>query len=216
MKIVKPSVEVFFHYPQMPHVNAPIYPTEFIEKVGRTCYKSEDAIAPGTASKFVSMLVKRGHMAMIEHCVASVKFVCDRGVSHELVRHRICSFAQESTRYVNYGKEKFGGEISVIKPPFTGTPEDVEVCEKWWSEAVYEAEQSYLALIKHKKVPPEIARAVLPTCLKTEIWATANLREWKTIFDLRTSSAAHPQIRELMEMAKAIFVKEIPEVFGEQ
>jgi thymidylate synthase (FAD) len=89
-----------------------------IEIAGRTCYKSEDKITEDSASKFVRMLISRGHEAMIEHNSLTVKFICDRGVSHEIVRHRIASYAQESTRYCNYSNDKFGNEITVIKPCF--------------------------------------------------------------------------------------------------
>ena len=89
-----------------------------IEKVGRTCYKSEDRITDESAIKFVTGLIARGHEAMIEHNSLSVRFICDRGVSHEIVRHRLASFGQESTRYCNYSKDKFGNEITVIEPLF--------------------------------------------------------------------------------------------------
>lgn len=220
MKIIKPSVEVFFHYPHRPHTEVedghtytwdgmegdPISQVEFLEQVGRLCYKSESNIAPGSASKFVSKLKELGHWAMLEHCVASVKFVCDRGISHEIVRHRIASFAQISTRYCNYSKDKFGGEISVICP-------DQLLGNAYWQGACLEAEKAYMRLTA-SGVSPQIARSVLPTCLATELYMTANLREWATVFSLRTSSKAHPQIVEVMDMALAIFAKEMPEIFG--
>lgn len=205
LKIVQPEVEVFFHYP---HEQIPI--EQFLECVGRTCYKSEDKITKGSAKKFISMLYERGHHAMLEHCVASCKFVCDRGVSHELVRHRLASFAQESTRYCNYGKDKFGNEISVIEPPgLDSIQKDI------WKTSCLEAERCYLNLIK-LGTPAQIARSVLPTCLKTEIWTTTNLREWMHIFKLRCSNKAHPQIRELMLQAQEIFAKKIPSMFSKE
>lgn len=203
MKIVQPSIEVFFHYPRG-------FKTlqTFLEIVGRTCYKSEDKIGEGTASKFVAMLERRGHKAMLEHCVASVKFVCDRGVSHELVRHRIgISFAQESTRFCDYSKGKFGGEITVIEPP--GLTAETRA---YWKAAVNSSEGAYLSMLE-QGVPAQIARSVLPTCLKTEIWATANLREWQLIFSLRCAPAAHPQMRELMDQVYDVFAKEVPEMY---
>ena len=180
----------------------------FLELVGRTCYKSENKITEGTAPMFIEMLKNRGHHAMLEHCTASVKFVCDRGVSHELVRHRLCAYAQESTRYCNYSKDKFDREISVIEPP--GLSPEARRC---WQRACGCAEDEYMRLID-MGVAPQIARSVLPTCLKTEIWCTANLREWMHIFKLRCAPEAHPQIRELMLQAQAIFAKEIPELFA--
>jgi len=209
MKIVKPSAEVFFHVPWDAHTDSSLEPKRFLEVVGRTCYKSEDRMTGDSASKFIRMLRDRGHHAMLEHCFASVKFVCDRGVSHELVRHRLASHAQESTRYCNYGKDKFGAEISVIEPP--GLNEEQRL---HWLRAVEVAEKAYLGMLE-SGCPPQIARSVLPTCLKTEVWASANLREWMHIFKLRCSSAAHPQIREVMDTAQKFFTHKVPELFAE-
>jgi thymidylate synthase (FAD) len=169
----------------------------FLERIGRTCYKSEDKITPGSARKFVKMLLERGHHSVIEHASMTVRFVCDRGVTHELVRHRLCAFSQESTRYCNYGHE---GEITVIAPCFweEGKPNkpDIDMYDVWYS-ACKRDEKMYLALLEHEALPQE-ARSVLPNSLKTEIVTTANLREWRHIFTLRTSKAAHPQMREIM------------------
>lgn len=207
MKIIVPSVEVYFHYPHQAG-GGRIEPQVFLELAGRTCYKSEDKITAESAPKFIKMLKDRGHHAMLEHCFASVKFVCDRGVTHELVRHRLVSYAQESTRYCNYGKEKFGREIAVIEPP--GLDAEARRC---WQRACGCAEDEYKRLID-MGVSPQIARSVLPTCLKTEIWASANLREWMHIFKMRCAPDAHPQIRELMVQAKKIFAEAIPEMFA--
>lgn len=169
---------------------------QHIEKIGRVCYKSEDRITEDgeSAKKFVTMLINRGHEAMIEHSSLSVKFIVDRGVSHELVRHRIASFAQESTRYCNYSDDKFGNEITVIQPFFwPNTKSDVY---SHWLFAMESAEQQYLYLLAHGASAQE-ARSVLPNSLKTEITVTANYREWRTFFKLRTTSAAHPQMREV-------------------
>jgi thymidylate synthase (FAD) len=176
--------------------------------VGRTCYKSENKITAESAPKFIRMLYERGHHAMLEHCVASVKFVCDRGVTHELVRHRLVAYAQESTRYCDYNKEKFDGQIAVIEPPGL----DIEQ-RRLWIDACEQAEKSYMKM-RELGVAPQIARAVLPTCLKTEIWATANLREWAHICTLRCAPAAHPQMRELMCRVKKVFAEKIPEMFS--
>ncbi|HHZ20963.1 MAG TPA: FAD-dependent thymidylate synthase [Firmicutes bacterium] len=165
-----------------------------IERAGRTCYKSEDRIGPDTAHAFVKRVVESAHESVLEHEKITVRFICDRGVSHELVRHRIASFSQESTRYCNYSKEKYGSEITVIKPCFwqEGSP-------AWerWRQACEAAEQAYFDLLK-LGASPEQARAVLPNSVKTEIVVTANLREWRHILRLRISPSAHPQIRELM------------------
>lgn len=166
-----------------------------IERAGRTCYKSEEHITETSAAKFVDMLIKRGHESQLEHQSISVRFTNDRGVSHEEVRHRIASFSQESTRYINYTLESKGGECTFI---------DIEkhlknpaVSLQIWFNAMLFAEQSYKAMIDAGE-DPQIARSVLPNSLKTEIVITANLREWRTIFKLRTAKPAHPQMREVM------------------
>jgi thymidylate synthase (FAD) len=164
-----------------------------IELVARVCYKSEDKITDGSAEKMVRALIKRGHEAMLEHFSFSVKFICDRGVSHEIVRHRLASFAQESTRYCNYGKS---GEVAFIRPLFS---KDDTVEFDNWCDAMMAAERCYLDMIEAGKSPQE-ARAVLPNSLKTEIVVTANLREWGHFFKLRavgTTGAPHPQMREV-------------------
>jgi thymidylate synthase (FAD) len=177
-----------------------------IEKVGRTCYKSEDKITEESAEKFVKGIISRGHEAMIEHASITVRFTCDRGVSHEAVRHRIASFAQESTRYCNYSQDKFGSEITVIDieggikfdtKMKSLSPESIIKIIEEWKVAMLDAERHYLRMIK-LGATPQIARGVLPNSLKTEIVITANLREWRNIFKLRTDIAAHPQIREIM------------------
>jgi thymidylate synthase (FAD) len=182
MEIVKPSIEFLWMTEK---------PLQAIERAGRTCYKSEDRITRDSAAAFVSMLLNRGHEAMIEHASMSYRVVCDRGVTHEIVRHRLFSFAQESTRYCNY--EKSGG-IQVICPPLTDFSDDIQD----WHEAVEQCERAYCNMIA-RGVKPEIARSVLPNCLKTEIVITGNFREWRHFFRLRTDKAAHPQMREVAE-----------------
>ena len=164
-----------------------------IERVGRTCYKSENEITDDSSEKFVKMLIDRGHEAMIEHNAISVRFICDRGVSHELVRHRLASFGQESTRYCNYSKNKFGNELTFIKPCFWD--EDTIEYDRW-KIAMRQAEANYLELIRLGAKPQE-ARSVLPNSIKTEIVMTMNLREWRHFFSLRCDTPAHPQMREL-------------------
>lgn len=165
-----------------------------IEQIGRLCYKSEDKMTETSAAKFVEALIKRGHEAMIEHSQLSVIFTVDRGVSHEMVRHRLASFAQESTRYCNYSKEKFGNEITVIKPFFLEQGTDAY---DRWEDAMEACEASYFDMLKCGCSPQE-ARSVLPNSLKTEIAITANYREWRQILRLRTAKDAHPQMREVM------------------
>ena len=164
-----------------------------IERVARVCYKSEDNIKEGSAEKMVKALINRGHEAMLEHFSFSVKFIVDRGVSHEIVRHRLASFAQESTRYCNYGKS---GAVTFIKPCFF--EEDTPEMDNW-VESCMRAEQDYLYLVNNV-TSPERARAVLPNSLKTEIVMTANLREWRHFFKLRAEGVTgkpHPQMLEV-------------------
>lgn len=169
---------------------------EKIEQVARTCYKSEGKIQEGSATKLVAGLIKSGHEAMLEHASVTVKFVVDRGISHELVRHRLASFAQESTRYCNYSKDDFGSEITFIIPDYLEYKS-----EGWsiWKEAMKQAEDSYFKMLDFG-LSPQQARAVLPNSLKTEVVMTANLREWRHFFKLRalgTTGKPHPQMLEV-------------------
>jgi len=190
----------------------PFLSLEIIEKAGRTCYKSEDKIDLGSAKKFVEMIVKRGHETVIEHVTASVKFITNRGVTHELVRHRLCSFSQESTRYVRYD-----GEMEFIRPVWwinNSVCGDEILAQQRWELALEEAEEGYIKLLE-LGWRPEQAREVLPNSLKTEIVTTANLREWRHIFKLRTSKAAHPQIRDLMKSCLNGFKLAVPVIFDD-
>lgn len=167
-----------------------------IERCGRVCYKSEGKIEEGSAEKFVAGIIKRGHEAMIEHASVTVKFVVDRGISHELIRHRLASFAQESTRYCNYSKDDFGSEITFIIPEYLEYKS-----EGWniWKESMKQAEDAYFKMLDFG-LSPQQARAVLPNSLKTEVVMTANLREWRHFFKLRalgTTGKPHPQMLEV-------------------
>lgn len=186
MKIIEPSVEFI----------TPVDGTAILrrlEECGRVCYKSEDRITDDSAAQFVHDKIRRGHDAVLEHCSFTVKFTCDRGVSHELVRHRIASFCQESTRYRSYSKDKFGTEITVIKPCFLLPDTD---SYRIWKESCENAEKAYFSMLAYGCSPQE-ARSVLPNSLKTEVVMTANIREWRHFFRLRCSTAAHPQMREV-------------------
>ena len=186
MKILKPDVQFI-----TPIDGATIL--KRLEQCGRVCYKSEDKITEGSAEKFVAGIIKRGHGAVLEHCSFTVKFICDRGVSHEIVRHRLAAYCQESTRYCNYSKDGFGGEITVIQPCY------LAICGagyQMWKEACEAAETAYFNMLNFGCSPQE-ARAVLPNSLKTEVVMTANIREWRHFLKLRCSPAAHPQMREL-------------------
>lgn len=202
MKIVKPYFEFVEEVNAMDMIKR-------IERIGRVCYKSEDKITEKSAGKFVQMIIKNGHESVLEHEKITVRIVCDRGVSHEIVRHRIASYSQESTRYCNYSDEKFCNEITVIKPVFWS--EDSKEYQLW-RETVKRVEESYMSLITMGASPQE-ARSVLPNSLKTEIVVTMNLREWRHFFRLRSSEKAHPQMREIACMMLIDFKKILPDIF---
>jgi thymidylate synthase (FAD) len=182
-----------------------------VERAARTCYKSEDKVVEGTAIPFIKklMMQKPPHTSVIEHFSFSVRFICDRGVSHEIVRHRLASFSQESTRYCNYCKEKFDGHIQLIHPQGL-TPAQIARREEhfWAVQRIYDAEIA-------EGVKPQLARGVLPNALKTEIVVTANLREWQTILSQRTAPMAHPQMRELMVPLLAELKTLVPVIFDD-
>lgn len=182
-----------------------------IEQCGRVAYKSEDKITEESAEKFIQNIIKREHESVLEHCSFSLKFTCDRGVSHELVRHRLASFTQESTRYCNYSTDKFNNEITVIEPCYFGKHEIPYII---WKDACTFAEKQYFELLNHGCSPQE-ARAVLPNSLKTEVVMTANLREWRHFFKLRCSPAAHMQMREVSLMALNMCKDKIPIIFDD-
>ncbi|MBI4789425.1 MAG: FAD-dependent thymidylate synthase [Chloroflexi bacterium] len=165
-----------------------------VELAGRLCYKSEDRVTSDSYHRFIQMLIQRKHWSVIEHGYMTAHIVTNRGVTHELVRHRLASFSQESTRYCNYAKGRFGGEIAVVCPPELSNA-DLPL----WRASMQESEKVYLELIE-RGVTPQIARGVLPNDLKAEIIVTANLREWHHIFALRCGSSAHPHMRHVMRM----------------
>jgi len=189
MKIIKPSVEIIDK----------IVPEEMIKKIelcGRVCYKSEDRITAESGTKFIMNLIKRGHESVLEHASFTVRFICDRGVTHEIVRHRLASYSQESTRYCNYSKGDFDGQITFIKPMFLDEKSEGYAI---WEDVCLMAEDRYFKMLNFGCSPQE-ARAVLPNSLKTELMMTANIREWRHFLKLRTSPAAHPQMREVADM----------------
>lgn len=204
MRIIMPSVEILDSIDGDRIIKK-------IENIGRVCYKSESKITDDSAEKFINNILKSGHESVIEHESISVRVICDRGVSHEIVRHRIASYSQESTRYCNYSNEKFGKELTVIKPIFW--EEDSEEY-KIWLDMMNKIEKNYNALIEMGAKPQE-ARSILPNSLKTEIIMTMNIREWRHFFKLRTSLRAHPQMREVAIMILDKFRKEIPIFFDD-
>lgn len=208
MKLIRPSYEIL-----TPLDGVGILKN--IEAIGRVCYKSEALIKEGSAEKLVQKLIDSKHESVLEHAYMTVKFICDRGVSHELVRHRIASFTQESTRYCNYSKDGFGNELTFILPPWISDADidhtrDAEI----WCEAMLDAEGAYLSLLR-EGWKPEQARDVLPVSVKTEIVVTANLREWRTVFTQRAAKTAHPQMRELMVPLLAELKSAVPIMFDD-
>lgn len=211
MLLVKPSCEI---------LNITLLPLQLIEIAGRTCYKSEAKIKPDTSEAFTDMILRRGHESVVEHACATVKIICDRGVSHEIVRHRLASYSQESTRYCDYNR----GHVSFIIPPWvvvepgeypvrndqykTKNPDDI------WFLTVRAAESAYIRL-REQGWKPEQARSVLPNSLKTELVMTTNFREWRHFFKLRTAPTAHPQMREIAIPLLRMMKAEIPVIFDD-
>lgn len=175
-----------------------------IEKAGRTCYKSEDRITAESAEAFIQKLIERGHESVLEHESLTVRFICDRGVSHEIVRHRLASYSQESQRYVRYNDD-----IEFINPHMPNAK-----AHEAWQELCERAEETYRELLSYG-VQPQQARSVLPNSTKTEIVMTANLREWRHFLKLRTAKAAHPQMRELTVPLLKELQERIPVIFDD-
>lgn len=211
MQLIKPYFEII----GFPDRNC----LKLIEKIGRVCWKSEDKITDNSHTKFCSMLMNKNHLSVIEHAIATVKFVVDRGLSHELVRHRLCSFTQESTRYA---KNKNGLIFVIppwvnIKPGFYNSDLPFGYLERFdslWYNQCFEAEIRYINLVINGGWSPEQARTILPNSLKTELYVTTNLREWKHIFNLRCDKSAHPQMKEIMIPLEEHFCTILPEIFG--
>jgi len=223
MILVKPSFQIW-----------KIDDVAFLADAGRVCYKSEykiENLQPSEAivenRKLLKNLVMRGHESVIEHAGATVKIICDRGVTHEIVRHRLCSYSQESTRYCNYS-----GGVAFVIPPWCDdivpgeykhasnfwkpVPwERLNYATQTWASSMFDAEEAYQTLIKTYNWTPQQARSVLPNSLKTEIVMTANYREWRHILKLRTSKAAHPQMREVMLAILDSFKKRLPILFAD-
>ena len=243
MKIIPASYEIMFTDLNNPMTVQDIY--KCLETAGRICYKSTSPMTIKTSEKFIRDRIAEGHDAMLEHAKLSVCFTIDRGVSHELVRHRIASFMQESTRYCNYSKDKFGNEITVIEPvwfkyipkerkrmiadmldgvinyteidvPFgTFTPCEQQFGE--WYRSCSVAEQAYFSMLDEGCTPQE-ARSVLPNSLKTELLVTANMREWRHIFKLRAAGETgkpHPQMLEVMRMLLNELRVKLPVIFDD-
>ena len=201
---------------------------EIVERAARCCYKSECKIAEGTAAPLVRSIIKRGHESVIEHATIMVHFCVDRGVSHELVRHRIASYSQESTRYCDYSPDGRSAGLNFIIPPWIEfqpgdnygnfqrtklakafAPEDLV-----WYDAMIYAEETYNRL-RSMGWEPQQARAILPNSLKTEIVATLNLRSWRNCLRLRTAPEAHPQMQQVMRPLLDELKARVPVIFDD-
>lgn len=204
MKIVKPSWKM-----SAMTEGEPAKLMKHLEAMGRICYQSEDATTDDSYKQFLRTIIERGHEAVLEHATVTAIIICDRGISHELVRHRIASYCQESTRYCNYNKGKFGEEITVIEPCFW-SEDDL----KWaaWANLCSKAEDAYMDLLKMGATSQQ-ARDVLPTSLKTQIAVTMNIREWRHFFRLRCSPAAHPDMVALACRGLVEFYNRFPVLF---
>lgn len=206
MKIIKPSFKIEQEINQKDILKA-------IERAGRTCYKSEHLANEDSAEKFVRAIIKRGHESVIEHEKITVRIICDRGVSLEIIRHRIASYSQESTRYCNYCNDKFGNELTFIEPCFFNLDSEEDKKNKEiWIKSMKFIEDQYNMLIGNG-AKPEQARSILPNSLKTEIVVTMNLRAWRNFLRLRTDKSAHPQIREISNMILSEFKAKLPIIF---
>lgn len=202
MRIIKPEAILETPYSQEDVL-------KLLEKAGRVCYKSESSISEGSAEKFIKNIIRRGHESVIEHVSLTFRVICDRGVSHEIVRHRIASYSQESTRYCNYHSEKFSNELTVIDPLFWDKDSEQYAI---WLDTVKKCEENYIALIELGAKPQE-ARSILPNSLKTEIFMTMNLREWRHFLRLRNSEFAHPQMVEVARLIRDELVTRYPVIF---
>jgi len=204
MKVIKPYVII---ESKLNNLNI----LKLIERAGRTAYKSENEINNDSYKSFIKKIIKNGHESVLEHQSISVRVICDRGVSHEIVRHRIASYTQESTRYCNYSNKKFRNEITFIKPCFWN-------CDSkeynLWKDVMSNIEKKYMQLMEMGSHPQE-ARSILPNSLKTEIFITMNLREWRHFFKLRTSLKAHPQMQQIANMILSLFKKKIQIIFDD-
>lgn len=202
MRVIRPSVEI------MDKLDGAAI-LKKLEAAGRVCYKYEDRIGEETAEKFIKAIIDRGHESVLEHVSITVKFIVDRGVSHQLVRHRIASYSQESTRYCNYSEDGFGSSVVFVQPSFA-----VEGTEGYdiWKKSCEDSEKAYFDLLNFGWTS-EQARGVLSHSVKTEVVATMNLRQWRHFIKLRTDKTAHPQMREVATMLQEQLRKEVPIVF---
>jgi len=201
MNLIEPSATLLWITP---------HPETIIESAGRTCYKSESNITEDSSEKFIKRIIMSGHESVLEHCSASFRIVCARFTTHQIVRHRLFSYSQESQRYCNYSKDKFNNEICFVRPmDLDGASEPLQL---EWSNACRAAEISYFSLI-NDGVAPQCARSVLPSSCKTEIVMTGNFRSWRNFLHLRLSSHAQADIRVIAQEIEYKLNEQAPNVF---
>lgn len=201
VKIVEPSVEIL-----TPIDGESVL--KFIESCGRTCYQSYERITPESAERMIKMLIKNGHESVLEHFNITIKMICNIGDYKDLTRHRHASFSIESTRFIDYS-----GELKVINP-VNITKKDHDVVYYEWLACMRYIEDMYRTMKSHGCKPDQL-RMILPHSTAAEVCMTANLREWRHIFKLRTSKAAHPSVQQVMKMTLDKFKEKIPVVFDD-
>ena len=195
-----------------------------IERACRTCYRSEGLITEDSYKKLLKNCINRGHESILEHEKITIRMICDIGVYKDLTRHRFGSFSIESTRYCNYGKDKFDNEIKFIEPVFY-TPGVMEEyndpikkndCLKtqYWERCMKFIENDYMDMTNIVGAKPDELRMLLPHSTAAEVTMTANIREWRHILGLRCSKAAHPAIRQLLIPLLLKFKEDMPELFS--
>jgi len=200
MQIIKPSVFV----EDLPDYSKTL---KKIERAARTCYKSENKIEENSAEKLIRSCIKRGHESILEHSVVSIRIICSRGVTHELVRHRLASYSQESTRYVNYGNK----QLQFIEPWWFNDELKSKVA---FIKSCEDSECNYLDMLNEGHAP-QAARDALTNAVKTEIFMTANIREWRHILKIRMDISAHPDIQLIMRKIYNILTASMPVFFDD-
>lgn len=200
MKIIKPLIEVEDY--------DGIKIMKNIERACRTCYRSEGMITDDSYKRLLTNCLNRGHESVLEHEKITVRMTCDIGVYKDLTRHRFGSFSIESTRYCNYGKDKFDNEIKFIDPC---NMDEKELFNEWYS-ACTEIEQRYLKMAELGATPDQM-RMILPHSTAAQVTMTCNIREWRHILALRCSQAAHPSIQQILIPLLLKFKSTMPELF---
>lgn len=215
MKIISPKIEVEKYDGVKIMKN--------IERACRTCYRSENLITEDSYKKLLNNCINRGHESVLEHEKITIRMTCDIGVYKDLTRHRFGSFSIESTRYCNYGKDKFDNQIKFIEPIFykSGAMENYEdIIDKnnclktqYWVRCMQLIEEHYMDMLKNTNATPDELRMILPHSTAAQVTMTANIREWRHILDLRTKKMTHPSIRQLLIPLLLKFKSDMPELF---